>query len=210
MPAWSPNRMRSPLTVLSTIVLVTLSFSSGTLSAQDALPEVELETSEGNIVIELNAAKAPKTVANFLEYMNSGYFEGTVFHRVIKDFMIQGGGLDQNLVKKKTQPPVPNEAGNGLPNKKYSVAMARTARPDSATSQFFINTKDNPSLDRNQAAGSAGYTVFGRVVKGLDVVDRIAAAETTSKPDPTQPSVRMNDVPVKPIVIKKVSIRSKD
>lgn len=190
--------------------LLNLSFASLFLlasgaAAQDALPEVELDTSEGKIVIELNPEKAPKTVANFLEYVNSGFYDGTVFHRVIKDFMIQGGGHEKDLTEKKTRAAVPNEAGNGLSNKDYTIAMARKPHPDSATSQFFINTSDNRNLDRS--GGNAGYTVFGRVVKGIDVVDRIESVDTAPKPGPG--GGLMEDVPVEPVVIKKASVLSK-
>jgi peptidyl-prolyl cis-trans isomerase A (cyclophilin A) len=193
----------------STLCLAVAGFCLWTTvaAAQNALPEVELETSEGTIIIELNPEKAPKTVANFLEYVNSGFYEGTVFHRVIKDFMIQGGGHDKDLVEKPTRAPVVNEAGNGLSNKEYTIAMARTMDPDSATSQFFISTADNTSnLDRNR--NSAGYTVFGRVVKGLDVVDRIESVETSAKAAPRQGL--MQDVPVVPVLIKKASVRAKE
>lgn len=182
--------------------------TSSPLSAQETpkakLPEVELDTSEGKIIIELNAEKAPKTVANFLDYVKSGHFNGTIFHRVIPDFMIQGGGLDDKMKEKKTNPPIINEAGNGLLNKKYTVAMARTNDPHSATSQFFINTKDNVFL--NRSGRSAGYAVFGRVVKGLAVVDAISATKTTSRKSGDVPSMLMQDVPLKPITIKSVKV----
>ncbi len=139
---------------------------------------VALDTTEGKIVIELDAEKAPKTVANFLDYVMSGHYEGTVFHRVIKDFMIQGGGMDENLKEKEVKAPVRNEAGNGLKNNKYTVAMARTNDPHSATSQFFINTADNGFLNREQAQDGFGYTVFGKVVEGMDVVDKIGVVKT--------------------------------
>ncbi len=172
-------------------------------------PEVELDTSEGKILIELNPEKAPATVANFLQYVESGFYENTVFHRVIDGFMIQGGGLDQKLQEKKTGPPIVNEASNGLTNKKYTIAMARTEDPDSATSQFFINTADNPFLEPNAAQGKAGYAVFGRVVKGLDVVDKIGKTKTYSRPNPAFPAMLMSNVPVTPIVIKSAKVREK-
>lgn len=192
---------RSSLSVVSLFLLTTC------VMAQEDRPEVELQTSEGTIVIELNAEKAPKTVANFLDYVKSGHFDGTVFHRVIKDFMIQGGGLDANLKEKDTRPPVVNEGGNGLDNKEYTVAMARTSDPNSATSQFFINTETNSFLDRKNSRDGYGYAVFGRVVKGLDVVDRIEGVETGAKPDPR--GILMRDVPVEPVVIKKATVLSK-
>jgi cyclophilin family peptidyl-prolyl cis-trans isomerase len=170
-------------------------------------PAVELETSEGTILIELDPDKAPKTVANFLEYVASGHYAGTVFHRVIDGFMIQGGGLDEKLQEKQTLPPVPNEASNGLKNKKYTIAMARTNDPDSATCQFFINTADNSFLDRNEAQGNPGYTVFGRVVKGLEVVDKIGKTATYARPNPAFPAMLMRDVPTTPIVIKSIKAR---
>ena len=201
--------MQRPLNAsLHSLSLASLFVLAAGAAAQDARPEVELETSEGTIVIELNAEKAPKTVANFLEYVNSGHYDGTVFHRVIKDFMIQGGGLDKDLIEKDTRPPVVNEGGNGLSNKEYSVAMARKPDPNSATSQFFINTSDNLFLDRQNSQDGFGYTVFGRVVKGLDVVDRIEAVETAPKPDPR--GALMRDVPTEPVVIKKASVRAKN
>lgn len=203
--------MRRPFKpVLMILTLISFATWASSASAQDALTEVEMETSEGTIVIELNAEKAPKTVANFLEYVDSGFYDGTVFHRVIKDFMIQCGGFDQSLAKKETRPPVVNEGGNGLPNKEYTVAMARTPVPNSATSQFFINTQTNPFLDRKNSQDGFGYAVFGRVVKGLDVVDRIEAAATTKIADPENPGSLMENVPAKPIVIKKISRKKKD
>ncbi len=150
-------------------------------------PEVELDTSEGKIVIELNPEKAPQTVANFLDYVESGFYENTVFHRVIDGFMIQGGGMDKNLREKKTRPPIQNEAANGLANKTYTIAMARTMDPHSATSQFFINTADNPDLDAKE--GRPGYAVFGRVVKGSEVVDKIASMPRDDRDNPLEPIV---------------------
>lgn len=200
--------MQRPLNAsMINLSLASLFVLAAGAAAQDARPEVELETSEGTILIELNAEKAPKTVANFLEYVNSGHYDGTIFHRVIKDFMIQGGGLDKDLSEKDTRPPVVNEGGNGLSNKEYTVAMARKPDPNSATSQFFINTSDNLFLDRQNSQDGFGYTVFGRVVKGLDVVDRIEAVETSPKPDPR--GGLMRDVPTEPVVIKKASVRAK-
>ena len=195
-------------------IAATLACGGHLAGAQDAAsetstaPEVELDTTEGKIIIELNPEKAPKTVANFLEYVESGHYEGTVFHRVIPNFMIQCGGMDKNLKEKETKPPVRNEAGNGLKNKKYTVAMARTNDPHSATCQFFISTADNPFLDRDDASGNAGYAVFGRVVKGLDVVDKIGATQTYARPNPAFPAMLMRDVPVTPIVIKSVKVLS--
>jgi peptidyl-prolyl cis-trans isomerase A (cyclophilin A) len=142
---------------------------------------VLMETSEGKIVIELYTDKAPLTTANFLTYVDDRFFDGTIFHRVIPDFMIQGGGLQPGMREKPGRAPVKNEAANGLSNERGTLAAARTNVPDSATSQFFINVKDNKFLDRANSPDKVGYTVFGRVVEGMDVVDRITQVKTTSK-----------------------------
>jgi cyclophilin family peptidyl-prolyl cis-trans isomerase len=155
-------------------------------------PVAVLQTNKGDIYIELYEEKAPKTVQNFLRYVNEGFYDGTVFHRVIEGFMIQGGGFTPNMLRKKTYPPIENEASNGLKNLRGTVAMARTNDPNSATSQFFINHADNPSLD--YAAGNPGYAVFGKVIDGMSVVDEIATTPTTTKD-------RFQDVPVKAVVI---------
>ena len=165
--------------------------ASGAALAQ----KVKLETSEGNIVIELEPDKAPKSVANFLQYVKSGHYNGTVFHRVIPTFMIQGGGMTADLKQKATQPPIPLESKNGLVNDRGTVAMARTGDPNSATSQFFINVKDNDFLNQPQSRDGNGYAVFGKVIAGMDVVDKI-------KVTPTGPG----DVPVTPIIIKKATV----
>jgi cyclophilin family peptidyl-prolyl cis-trans isomerase len=160
----------------------------------DDTPVVILETSLGPITLELDRARAPMTVENFLRYVDAGHYNGTVFHRVIPGFMIQGGGCTADLSEKPTGRPVKNEAGNGVSNRRGTIAMARTSDPDSATAQFFINLADNTFLDRSSASG-AGYTVFGRVIAGLDVVDQIAAIPTGPKgPFPT-------DVPSRTILI---------
>lgn len=161
--------------------------------------KVKLVTTQGNIVLELDAAKAPKTVENFLQYVKSGHYKGTVFHRVIDNFMIQGGGLTADLVQKPTRPPIPLESRNGLVNTLGTVAMARTAVPDSATSQFFINLKDNAFLDAANARDGNGYTVFGKVVEGMDVVDKIRAL-------PTQAKGPHQNVPVQPVTITEASV----
>jgi len=181
-----------------------LSFAVGNSFAAAESTKVELDTTAGKIVLELNNEKAPKTVENFVKYVKSGHYAGTVFHRVIKDFMIQGGGMDANLKEKPTMSPVKNEGGNGLSNKKYTIAMARTPDPDSATSQFFINSKDNLFLDRAQSQGGFGYAVFGVVIEGKEVVDKIEAVKTGAKADPR--GIPMRDVPVEPIVITKASV----
>ncbi len=165
---------------------------------------LEMETDKGTIVLELNADKAPKTVENFLKYVDKGHYDGTVFHRVIETFMIQGGGFDTEMNKKETLPPVRNEGGNGLSNEKYTIAMARLGDPHSATCQFFISTADNSRLDRGRFPDGYGYTVFGKVIEGKEVVDEIAKVATRSVPNPDNPSVLMNDVPVEPVTIRSV------
>ena len=165
--------------------------ASGAALAQ----KVKLATSEGDIVIALEPDKAPKSVANFLQYVKSGHYNGTVFHRVIPTFMIQGGGMTADLKQKATQPPIPLESRNGLVNDRGTVAMARTGDPGSATSQFFINVKDNDFLNQPQSRDGNGYAVFGKVVAGMDVVDKIKAT-------PTGPG----DVPLSPITIKKATV----
>jgi peptidyl-prolyl cis-trans isomerase A (cyclophilin A) len=167
--------------------------------AQDSKsPQVSMKTSMGEIVIELYPDKAPKTVENFLAYAKDGYYSGTIFHRVINNFMIQGGGMTRNLEPKRTKSPIQIESQNGLKNKAGMVSMARTSQPDSATSQFFINTVDNPDLDFPAPDGH-GYTVFGKVVKGIEVVNKIRAV-------PTIRSGNMGDVPVSPITIDSVTL----
>lgn len=162
-------------------------------------PRVYMETSLGDIVLELNEEQAPKTVENFLYYVHEGFYAGTIFHRVIDGFMIQGGGFTEDFQQKPTRPPIPNEAQNGLKNTRGSIAMARTPDPHSATAQFFINVGDNPSLDYPSPDGW-GYTVFGRVVKGMDVVDEIRQVSTgQGGPFP-------QDVPQTPVIIEKVTL----
>jgi len=159
------------------------------------MPKVRLETNLGNIVIELNDKAAPKTVENFLTYVKDGFYNGTIFHRVIKGFMIQGGGFTENMQQKSTKDAIFNEADNGLQNLRGTIAMARTSAPHSATSQFFINTKNNAMLDFTGRTGRGwGYAVFGEVVDGMDVVDAIENQPTTVK-NPHR------DVPVTPVVI---------
>ena len=160
-------------------------------------PVVKLLTNKGEIQIELDVDKAPISVANFLKYAKSGFYNGTIFHRVIKDFMIQGGGFTPDMKEKKTKPPIKNESDNKLRNNRGTIAMARTNDPDSATSQFYINHKDNPFL--NSSKGKAGYAVFGKVVKGMEVVDAIAAV-------PTRKVGSHEAVPVEPVVIKSVTL----
>ncbi len=161
---------------------------------KDPKPQVVLETTMGDIVLELDREKAPVTVANFIKYAESKHYDGTVFHRVIKDFMIQGGGHTADLTEKETGKPIVNEATNGLKNVRGSIAMARTNDPDSATAQFFINVVDNAKLD-HQGEERFGYAVFGKVVKGMDVVDKIREVKTGDKGT-------HKDVPLEPITIK--------
>ncbi len=163
-------------------------------------PRARLKTSLGEIVLELYADKAPVSVENFLAYAREGFYQGTVFHRVIPGFMIQGGGLTADLAQKTTRPPIKNEAANGLRNERGSVAMARTMAPDSATAQFFVNVADNTFLNhRDTSPQGYGYAVFGRVVQGMEVVDKIVASPRTNV-GPYQ------DVPVKPVVIEAVEV----
>ncbi|WP_431276163.1 peptidylprolyl isomerase [Variovorax ureilyticus] len=169
--------------------------------AQTAAPRVKLGTSAGDIVVELYPDKAPKTVENFLQYVNDKHYDGTIFHRVIDGFMIQGGGFTSELRQKPTRAPIPLEAKNGLKNDKYTIAMARTSDPNSATSQFFINVKDNASLNAPSPDGY-GYTVFGKVVSGTEVVDKIRAARTGNKGG-------MQDVPLETITIQSATVVAK-
>ncbi len=165
-------------------------------------PKVEFKTNLGNFVVDLDSDKAPKTVNNFLAYVKSGFYNGTVFHRVINGFMVQGGGFTTELVQKPTQPPVVSEAQNGLKNQIYTIAMARTSDPDSATAQFYINVKDNPGLDFPNAMGN-GYTVFGKVISGTQTIDKIKQVPTGVA---STPRGRMADVPNTPVVIESVTI----
>jgi peptidyl-prolyl cis-trans isomerase A (cyclophilin A) len=162
--------------------------------------QVKLETSLGDIVVELDEQAAPVTCRNFLDYVEKGYYSDTVFHRVIPDFMIQGGGLTVDMQPKPTSDPIVNEAGNGLKNQRGTIAMARTSDPDSATSQFFINHRDNAFLDHS-GRDNPGYAVFGKTVEGMDVVDRIAAVDTTTKGP-------YDDVPVEPVMIQSIEVVS--
>jgi cyclophilin family peptidyl-prolyl cis-trans isomerase len=155
------------------------SISAFAIPAYGANPQVEITTNLGNVTLELDAEKAPRTVANFLQYVEAGYYDGTIFHRVIDGFMIQGGGYTADFKLKKPRAPIENEAGNGLKNRKGTIAMARTRDPHSANAQFFINVADNDFLDfRSPTTEGFGYAVFGRVSRGMDVVNRIAKAKT--------------------------------
>jgi peptidyl-prolyl cis-trans isomerase A (cyclophilin A) len=176
---------------LAVLVAGAALFASGAALAQ----KVRLATTAGDIVVELDPAKAPKSVANFLEYVKAGHYDGTIFHRVIENFMIQGGGMTADMKEKPTRASIPLESRNGLTNQRGTIAMARTSDPNSATSQFFINVKDNAFLNQPQAKDGNGYAVFGKVISGMDVVDKIKAV-------PTGPG----DVPVKPVTIKQATV----
>lgn len=161
---------------------------------------VKLETSKGDIVIELNEEKAPKTTENFLNYVGEGFYDGTIFHRVIENFMIQGGGFDETMNQKETHDPIENEADNGLKNEAYTIAMARTQDPHSATAQFFINVKDNTFLNHTAPNTRGwGYAVFGKVIEGKEVVDAIKTVATGN-------AGFHQDVPVEPVVIVKATV----
>jgi cyclophilin family peptidyl-prolyl cis-trans isomerase len=165
-----------------------------------ANPKVKIETTMGDIVLELDAQNAPVSTANFLSYVKEGFYDGTIFHRVIPGFMIQGGGLTADMVEKPTKAPIKNEANNGLLNHRGTIAMARTSEPHSASSQFFINVSDNDFLNfKSETSQGWGYAVFGKVIEGMDVVDKIVGVETGQ--------VKFyRDVPKEPIIIKKASI----
>ena len=166
--------------IIKLVPVLLLLFGIASPSAAEAAnPQIEIKTNLGSIVLELYPDKAPKTVENFLRYVKDGYYAGTVFHRVIPRFMIQGGGLDKELRQKPARPPIENEAANGLKNDVGTVAMARTSDPHSASSQFFVNVADNAFLNyKTPTPQGYGYTVFGKVIKGMDVVNRIATAPT--------------------------------
>lgn len=188
-----------PLSIRTTSLLLFLSIILGGLIGRSALadsPRVVISTTMGDITLELDDQRAPQTVRNFLQYVDDGFYTDTLFHRVIEGFMIQGGGFDKRYNRKKTRPPVSNEAYNGLQNKRYSIAMARTTAPHSATSQFFINSADNRNLDHtNTSQRGWGYAVFGQVVDGAKVVDAISRVNTGAG----GPFSR--DVPQEPVVI---------
>ena len=176
--------------------LAALLITVGALACSPAFAQkVKLETSAGTIVMELDAAKSPKSVANFLQYVKAGHYDGTIFHRVIPNFMIQGGGMTADMKEKDTRAPIGLESKNGLVNQRGTVAMARTSDPNSATAQFFINVKDNDFLNQANSRDGNGYAVFGKVIEGMDVVDKIRVT-------PTGPG----DVPVTPVVIKHATV----
>jgi cyclophilin family peptidyl-prolyl cis-trans isomerase len=199
-----PNQPMKTIAPSFAAIAIAFAGLAGSTPAQeqavsDAKPvKIVMETSKGTIELELDAAKAPKTVQNFVSYVKKGHYDGLIFHRVIPDFMIQGGGFSPEMQQKETAPPIENEAKNGLKNVKGSIAMARTPNPHSASSQFFINLKDNSFLDYPGQDGW-GYCVFGKVTKGQEVVDAIAKVATTSKEG-------HRDVPVEAITIKTAKV----
>ncbi|RMD82490.1 MAG: peptidyl-prolyl cis-trans isomerase [Candidatus Dadabacteria bacterium] len=203
-PSWA-----APVALIGALALSLLACSKGQNRSSEVTsepaaehPVVIMKTNLGTIEIELYPDKAPVTVKNFLDYVDSGFYDGTIFHRVIKNFMIQGGGYDTNKHRKPTRAPIKNEADNGLKNEVGTIAMARTSDPDSATAQFFINVRDNPFLDfQSKTPRGWGYAVFGRVVKGMDVVRKIENTPTKNEGGPFQ------NLPVEPVVIE--SIRRK-
>lgn len=177
-----------------------LIFCSLSFAAQAQNPQVEMRTSMGVIVLELQPENAPGTVKNFLQYVNDGFYNGTIFHRVIADFMIQGGGFTADMQQKKPRAPIKHEGGNALRNQVGTIAMARTAEPDSATSQFFINVVDNQMLDyRGPGPQEIGYCVFGRVIKGLEVVNKIRNVQTTTR-------AGHQNVPAQTVTIERVTL----
>jgi len=189
----------------SLFAILILAIASSALSAPAPQPRqrpaggdtVVLDTSHGKITFKLFPQKAPASVANFLRYVDAHFYDGTVFHRVVPNFVIQGGGMDADLTERQGKPPVKNEAGNGLSNRRGTVAVARKADPDSGTSQFYINLKDNAYLDRPLQNGAAGYCVFGEVIDGMDVVDRIAR-------EPTRQQGVHSGVPARPVVVRSI------
>ncbi len=182
------------------LFMILLLCTQSVYGGENMEPRVKLETNRGDIILELAPKDAPKTVENFLQYVNDGFYNGTIFHRVIKGFMIQGGGMTTDMVQKPTRASIPNEADNGLKNDRGTVAMARTSDPHSATAQFFINTVDNHFLDfRSKDVKGWGYCVFGKVVKGMQVVDSIENSKTTFKNG-------MRDVPVDQVVIERATV----
>jgi len=201
--------MRMTRLLAIALVLSAPAFAKKAMQPKEAKstdPVVVISTSKGDIQVQLDAKKAPISTNNFLKYVNDKHYDGTVFHRVIKKFMIQGGGFDEHLSQKgATWPPIKNEAGNGLKNKAGTIAMARTGIVDSATDQFFINVADNAFLDhRDESQRGFGYAVFGKVTKGLDVVQKIEAVATQTKP--SGDGVPLQDVPVETVTIKSIRL----
>lgn len=198
--------MKNPARLFATALVL-----FGSILSAEAGPKVLVKTTQGDITIELNEEKAPETVKNFLAYVNEGFFDNTVFHRVIRDFMIQGGGFalkeDGSIEQKATKAPIQNEAKNGLKNKKGTIAMARTGDPHSATAQFFINHKDNDSLDFPSFDGW-GYAVFGEVVVGAEVLDKIAAVPTGEKALKARSGESLREAPMQDVPNENVVIQS--
>ena len=191
---------RRPLWARQAVARAGAAVLLGALALSPALAQkVRLATSMGDIVVELDKEKAPKTVDNFVQYVKAGQYDGTIFHRVIDNFMVQGGGMTPDMREKATRAPIPLESRSGLTNQRGTLAMARTGDPNSATAQFFINLKDNTFLDQANAADGNGYAVFGKVVEGMEVVDKIKLVPTGNK-GPHQ------NVPTQPILIKKATI----
>lgn len=186
---------------LATTILVAPLLWASAAQAQSPASRVTLETTLGSIVLELDPQRAPRTVDNFLQYVRDGHYTGTVFHRVIADFMIQGGGFTPEMQQKPTRAPIPLESRNGLKNVRGTIAMARTNVPDSATAQFFINVKDNDFLDQANARDGHGYAVFGKVVSGMDVVEKIRTVPTTRRG-------MHADVPAQPVTILKATLEN--
>lgn len=201
--------MTNPVKLVPIVMSVLFAFVATLLTTspavaqneEPALPEVRFVTTEGSFVLQLRPDVAPKTVENFLAYVNSGFYDGTIFHRVIPGFMVQAGGFDENLGRKQTRAPIVNEATSTLPNLRGTIAMARTNAPDSATSQFFINVANNDFL--NAGVRGPGYAVFGKVTEGMGVIDRIAGV-------PTGYQRGMADVPVSPVIIESAEEITKD
>ena len=188
------------ISIAALIIMVTTSSATASEKKKEN-PEITLETTKGKIVLQLDQEKAPNTVSNFLDYVKSGHYNGTVFHRVIKGFMIQGGGFTSDMQQKPVNDPIKNEADNGLKNERGTIAMARTPNPHSATAQFFINTVDNHFLDhKSKDMQGWGYAVFGKVIEGMEVVDTIAGVKTGTKGG-------HQDVPIEPVVILKATVQ---
>lgn len=196
------SRIQSALIlVILCACLFVLVLGAPSQAADQRAPRVVILTNMGNIEIELSSKKAPNTVKNFLQYVNSNFYDGTIFHRVIKGFMIQGGGFTKDMKQKEILAPIAIESNNGLKNERGTIAMARTSDPNSAASQFFINTGGNDFLNYSAPTIEGyGYTVFGKVIKGMDIVDKIESVKTAAKGD-------MNDVPVNPVIIEKISVK---
>ncbi len=191
-------RARRRLALLALPLCLAIPVAHAADAKATAQPKVEFVTTLGDFTVQLDPQRAPKTVANFLDYVKSGFYKGTIFHRVIPGFMVQGGGFTADMQQKPTRPPIPLESRNGLRNLRGTIAMARTGDPNSATAQFFINVVDNPSLDYPQPDGN-GYAVFGKVVQGMNVIDKIVA-------QPTKDVGPYQNVPVKPIVIESAKL----